>query len=226
VYPCLSYMASLLQIASFLAERAGRQRDVVFRREMEDLIVLKRARFIANSLEKNPSKAKFYLQKFKVRLEKVDITDECEEEAAPACSDKAYKSIEKIPVPIQFGVHPFEYVGPIGGFQGFGWTTFGNEYWMKKRKHVGKKPRYAYTSERIYVFNTDLEEIQVEGIFDDPRLLRPFQACDGSKSCWNDEQVLFLEAQYAEVIIRDILANELRIALPNEPIKIKEDKNV
>jgi hypothetical protein len=221
-------MATLLQVASFLAERAGKKTDYTFIKEMKDLAVIKRARFLANTLSKDPGKARFYLQKFKISLKKIDLTDECasSEEVAACCDEKAFRTEEKIPMPLQFGVHPFEYVGAPGGFKGYGWTTFGNEPYMKLRKPVGKNPRYAYSSDFIYIFNKDDEEIQVEGVFPDPRLLAKFKGCNGQTVCWSEEKDAFLEEQIAELIIKDIMAVELRIQFPNEPIQVKEDKNV
>lgn len=220
-------MASLRDIASILAERAGKQRDPVFLRELEDIIVLKRARILANTLSKDTGKARFYLQKFKVKLKKIDLTDECSEKIDPKCSEKAFRSIEKIPHPIVFGAHPFEYVGSIGGYKAYGFTTFGNEQFLQHRPLVGKNARYTYVSEYLYIFNRDSEEVQIEGVFPDPRKLKRFQSCgDSGKVCWAEEQEGFIEAELAELVIKDTMQNELRLNLPNEAIQVKTDQNV
>jgi hypothetical protein len=221
-------MATLLSVASFLAERAGKKTDITFIDAMKDLAVIKRARFLANTLSKDPGKARFYLQKFRVKMRKIDITDECtpEDEVDACCGERAFRTVEQVPVPLQFGVHPFEYVGPVGGFKGYNWTTIGNEHFLKHRKLVGSNARYAYTSNHIYLFNREDAELQVEGVFPDPRLLVKFQKCGENKPCWDEEQDAFLEEQIAELIVKDILVTELRIAQPNEPIQLKEDKNV
>jgi hypothetical protein len=219
-------MAALLQIASFLAERAGKRTDVTFIDEMKDLVIIKRARFLANTLSKDPAKARFYLNKFKIQLKVVDLTDECAEEVDPCCSDKALRSIEKVPQPIRYGVHPFDYVGPVGGFKGYGWTTLGNEHWNKHRKMVGKNARYAYTSDYIYLLNEDKEYIQIEGVFADPRALVSFQSCTGTTVCWSETQEASIEEEIAELVIKDILSVELRSFVQGEPIQVKEDKNV
>jgi hypothetical protein len=220
-------MASLRNLASFLAERAGKKRDITFIRSMEDLLIVKRARFLANSLSKDPSKDRFYLQKFKLPLTKIDLEDECleTEDIDPKCESKAYISTDSVPIPIRYGVHPFNYVGPVGGFKGYGWTTLGTEPWMKKRDMVGGNPRYTYTSNKIYIFNKEISEIAVEGVFPDPRLLKEFQSCDGTV-CWSEEQEAFIEDEIAELILTDIEQNNLRLAVPNPPIQVKTDENV
>lgn len=181
---------------------------------------------LANSLSKDNGKSRFYLNSFKLPLKKIDLEDECATEIDPKCESKAYKSEAQVPTPLIFGVHPFDYVGPIGGFKGYGWTTKGNERLLKKRLYVGKEARYAYVDGYIYIFNKEIDEIEVSGVFPDPRLLKPFQACEGEKSCWTEEQEAFIEDQWAEIVLSDITQINLRLALPNDKVQIKEDQNV
>ncbi len=217
---------TLDQIASILAERAGKKSDNTFIREMKDLVIIKRARIIANSLSKNPSLDKNYMQGFKVAVKLIDITDECSIED-PECIDKAWITTVEIPQPIRYGVNPFAYVGSIGGSKGFGWTTFGNESFLKRKILTGKNPRYTWRNNRIVIFNKDLTEagLGVEGVFGDPREVSKFKACDGKKSCYSDEQEFPIDEQNVELIIRDLMTNELRLNVVNEKNVIREDHN-
>lgn len=215
-------MASLLQGASILADRAGKRTDITFIKQMKDLIVIGRARIIANSLSKNPASAKYYSQSFLVPVEVIDKNDECSEEI-PECCDKAWRTIDKIPNPIRFGPNLFSYVGAPGGSYPFGWTTFGTEEYMQKRPIVGKKGRYTYTNEYIYTFNKDLDKIRVEGVFSDPREVAKFRHCnDEGVSCYSDETEFPMDEQNLEIIIKDI-TNQLRLNIPDEPTQVKID---
>lgn len=217
-------MASLLQIASQLAERAGRKNDITFIKQMKDLTIFKRATILANSLGKNPALDKLYLSYFHVDLKKVDATDECSDEEI-ACADKVYKSVVPVPEPLKYGVHPFNYVGAPGGAKAYGWTTFGNEPYYQLDPFTGKFARHTYIDSYIYVFNKEIDEIRVEGVFGDPRKLAAFKSCNGAKPCWTDEQETAIDERLAELIIKDI-TGELRFNIPDEPVQIKVDKDV
>lgn len=219
-------MATLNQAASFLAERAGKKTDITFIQAMEDLVVIKWGRFIANSLSKNPSLDKFYLQAFEVAIVSLDMVDECADSIADCC-DKAFKTVSTIPLPIRYGTNPFNYVGSPGGNKGYSYTTIGNLAVLSTSKLTGRNPKYSYVNNFIYVFNKDIDKIRVEGVFSDPRVLSKFKVCGTDKPCYSNEQDFPIDEQSLEMIIKDIMANELRlVAIPNEKIELKEDINV
>lgn len=218
-------MASLKQAASILAERAEKKNDVSFIKEMKDLIIIKRARIIANSLSKNPSLAKYYLQRFNVPLIAVDAGDECNEDIAKC--DKVFRTIEKVPESLRYYPNPFGYVGAPDGSHGWGWTTFGTEPKRRVKKLTGKFPRWTYTNGYIYIFNKDIPEVGIEDVFSDPRSVAKFKCGTDGKPCFSEESEFPIDEQTLELIIKDIMQNELRLSNGNnEKILIKEDKNV
>jgi hypothetical protein len=215
-------MGSLTALGSLLAERAGRKRDAAFIQQMEDWVVAKRARFIANSLSKSPNLDRYYLQKFTLETEAVDITDECNLD--PSKCDAVYRTVV-LPQPLRYNSSVFTYVGAPGGYKSFGWSTFGSEPYLRDNQLTGKNPRYTYTNDRVYVFNWD-GKIQIEGVFADPRQLAKFRSCnDDGKSCYSDEIDFPIEEQTSSLIISEIV-RELGLSKENEPVQIKEDKNV
>lgn len=191
---------------------------------MKDLVVIKRARFIANSLQKSPAQDSYFLNFFNVSLVEVSSSDECDDD--PECCDKILRSATKIPVPLRYGVHPFNYVGSPGGAKAYGWTTFGMEAALKAKPLTGTNPRYTYANQYVYVFNKKIDTIRIEGVFPDPRLLAPFMACDDSKPCFKETDETFVDEQTAELIIDDILMKELRLLPANEKTQVKTDHNV
>jgi hypothetical protein len=222
-------MSSLIQIASILAERASKKTDQSFILEMKDLAVIKRARFLENSLNKDNGLDKIYTNSFIVPLKRVNPANECEEDPDPC--DSILRTVDKVPTPIRYGVHPFNFVGPAYGGKPYGWTTFANEPRLKALPLTGKDARHTYRNQYVYIFNEEnVEEVLIEGVFPDQRLIAKFFACpdeDGNKKvCWKNEQDFFVEESIAELIIKDILQNELRIISRNEPTEVKPDKNV
>lgn len=214
---------TLHQAASYLAERAGKKTDMSFIKEMKDLVVVISARFKADTLAKNPSADKYYLQKFNVPVIAVDSTDECNAEIAKC--DKVFKSVDQVPSPLRYTSNPFSYVGAPGGNYGFGWTTFGTEPKRRFKKLTGSFPRHTYINGYIYIFNKEIDEVGVEGVFSDPRVVANFKCGDGTP-CFSETSEFPIEEQILKLVYDEILTRHLRISLPNEKILIKEDKNV
>ncbi len=218
--------ATLKDIGELLAERAGRQLDIPFQKELQDLVIFKRARFLTNSLEKRPANKRFYLQAFDVAIERIDTTDECSEDLPEGC-DIAFRTIEEIPSPLKIGVHPFSYVGAPGGHKAYGWTTFGQESLFRHLPATGKLPRHTFINNKIYIFNDpNSEKIRVEGIFGDPRDLVKFMKCGTQKPCFSETENFPIDEATLELVIQDILMKELRIIPREEDIEVKVDKNV
>lgn len=218
---------TLKDIGELLAERAGRQLDVPFQMEMRDLVILKRARFLTNTLEKKTSLSRFFSQAFDIEITKIDITAKDCEEALPDGCDIAFKTVENVPIPLKIGVHPFDYVGAPGGHKAYGYTNFGSESTLRHLPYVGKKPRYAYINDKIYIFNEpNSNKIRIEGVFSDPRDLAAFKKCGTDKPCFSETENFPIDGATLELIIRDIMATELRLNPVQEDIQVKVDKNV
>jgi len=218
---------TLKDVGEFLAERAGRQLDVPFQRQMHDLVILKRARFLTNTLEKKTSLSRFFLQAFDADIIKIDITAKDCEDALPEGCDIAFKTVLDIPVPLKIGVHPFDYVGAPGGHKSYGYTTFGSESTMRHSKYTGKKPRYAYINDKLYIFNEpNSNKIRIEGVFSDPRDLAPFMKCGTDKPCFSETENFPIDGATLELVIQDIMAKELRVTPREEDLQVKVDQNV
>lgn len=214
---------TLHQAASYLAERAGRKIDMTFIKEMKDLVVVISARFKADTLSKNPSQDKYYLQRFNVPLKAVDASDECNANIAKC--DKVFRSIDKVPTPLRYTTNPFSYVGATDGSQSYGWTTFGTEPKRRAKKLTGSFPRHTYINGYIYIFNKELDEVGVEGVFSDPRSVSNFKCGDGTP-CYSEETEFPVDEQILKMVYDEILIKHLRLISNNEKILIKEDKNV
>lgn len=217
---------TLIQIAEILAERVGRQFDIPFRKELEDLIVIHRARILTNSLSKNPALKKYYSQSIIIDVEEVD-RDECDELTTCAC-EHILRTTQEIPEVLKLGVNPYDYFGSQGGAQAYGWTTFAAEQYLATSAVIGKRIRYTRLNNRGYIFNDkNIEKIRLEDVFADPRKLANF-SCSAYDNipCYSKTSDFVSDEAVTQLIIESILTKELRLIPQEEKIEIKTDKNV
>lgn len=217
---------TLSQITEILAERVGRQFDVPFMKELEELVVAHRARILTNSLQKNPAQKKYYSSFIIVDLEVVD-KDECPEIEECGC-ESVLRTVSKLPISLKVGNNPFDYFGSPGGVNPFGWTTFSQEAYFKHNKYTKNRTRYTLLNDYGYVFNDkNIEKIRVEDVFADPRKLANF-TCSTSDNipCYDSTTEFLQDEAVAQLVIQSILSQDLRLVPLEEKIEVKTDKNV
>lgn len=214
---------TLAKIAEIIAERAGRQFDIPFQKELKDLIVITRARVLTNSLSKNPAHKKYYTNSIILQLEAVS-KDECD---TLEC-ECLLKTTTKVPKSLKVGGNLYDYVGSPGGQRPFGWTTFGAEQFMAASKYTGGRERYTQVNDYIYIFNDKTsEKIRVEDVFADPRVLANF-SCSAEENipCYSETSDFIADEAVTQIVIDTILSRFIRLAPEEEKIEIKTDKNV
>lgn len=216
----------LTQIAEILSERVGKQLDVPFRLQCEDLIVIHYARILTNILSKNPAQKKYYSKFIILDLEEVN-KDECDE-LADCNYQNVLRTVQEIPQTIKVGSNIYDYFGSVGGSQAFGWTTFGSEQYMSTSKYIGKRTRYTVINNRGYIFNEkNILKIRIEDVFADPRKLANFScSTETFVPCYEATNDFIADEAIAQLVIQSILQNEFRLMPKKEEIEIKEDKNV
>lgn len=235
---------SLPSIAEYLAERAGRQNDFPFRKQMEDAAVNWRATLVTNSLAKNPAQKSFYMQSILMPLAKVskqdnedadgcdtcvdteDITNFCEELKDCGCED-VFRTKDKVPDTLRISLNPFDYVGSPGGAKAFGWTTFGSEVFKASNPIVGKLPRYTLLNDYIYIFREkNLLDLRIEGVFADPRDLYGLKCANQTEPCYTKTSDFPVDGRMKQQIIQYVLSVDLHIPSNKEEIEVKADKDV
>lgn len=215
---------TLPAIAEQIAERQGRQFDVPFKQQMEDLAVVFRSRFLTNSLGKNPALKKYYTQYIIEDLEEVN-KDECDELADCNC-ENVLRTKREIPQSIRIGTNPYDYVGSPGGMQPFGWTTFSSERYYTHNKFTAKLARYTKLNNRIYIFNEmNIQKVRIEDVWDDPRELANFSCSSVAHvPCYTSTSDFITDNAMAQLVIEAII--EKLNGKKQEEIEIKTDKNV
>jgi len=215
---------NLIQISELIAERAGRQFDKAFKKEIQDMVVYHRAAYMTDSLSRDPSSKIYFMQSFLVDLEPVS-KEECEEMASCGCED-VQRTVKKIPPTLLISTHPFDYAGSPGGYQSFGWTTFGSERFLSKGPVTGKRERHTLLNEYVYVFNNkNLKQLRLEGLFSDPRRLKEFKCVNSDEPCYSESKDFPIDDRTLKIVVDAILRTELRIPI-EEKIEVKADSNV
>lgn len=215
----------LRQIAELIAERAGRQFEIPFRKEVEDMVVYSRAKLLKDSLSKNPAMKKYYMSSILVKLIEVN-KEECEELAECGCGNVLRTDL--IPDSIKISPNPFDYVGSEGGVDAYAWTTFGAEKYFTKNPYTAKLARWTLLNNRIYIFREkNITAIRIEGVFSDPRELAQFTCpLSDNAPCYSASQDFPADEALLQQIVDMILSKELAREPKQDDVEIYADRNV
>jgi len=198
----------LREITSILAERADRQFDIPFHKELEKMVHYWRALVIHRALDKRSHDRKNFLQSISVDI--VEATDECE-----GLNCDVSKSSVVIPIPVRANGILFDYVGAEDRSNAFGHLTSAMSHVNDYNRYTKKNHRYMYRNGYIFVTNAkNLDKIVVEGIFEDPTDLSRFK-CDGSV-CYDENSQYPMTGDITQAVITSILTNELGITGQDE----------
>ena len=208
----------LKQITSLISERAGRQFDVPFQKEVEQMVHYWRAEFIRRTLNKDPSGRRFFLQAYRDTL-KPASKQEC---GGIDCNISRTEST--VPSPIRTTGPLFDYVGSVNGENAFGLVHTSYIQTMKYNRYTRKHPRYMYLNGYIFVINkADAQNIRIEGIFSDPTALASFSCTSGSSACYDENSEYPMPLDLAPLVINTILTNELKLPGQEEKeVDVKE----
>jgi len=108
-----------------------------------------------------------------------------------------HRTVNKIPAPLFInwaGLHNpaiFTYIGLVTHDKPFEFTSEAIVNQAKHKKYTASMPRAFYRNERIYITNiknpSNLELINIKGIFEDPEEAKKFNKCDG-ELCFTRDQ--------------------------------------
>lgn len=101
-----------------------------------------------------------------------------------------FRTIDKIPQPIELDhTDLITYVGGLDKHSGYPFKTKANARWNTYNKYASKEPLSYYNSEHIYITNCsnpNLEFINIEGVFNNPRDVYKFKNPNGTP-CYNPD---------------------------------------
>lgn len=210
-------------LAETIAERAGRQFDTATRKAVEGWIIYHRADLLGKLLTRSPQLAGNYARFIILDLEEIG-QDECAALTGCVCED-AKRTVKKVPLPIKYQTNPFLFVGSAGGAVAYDITWSGAEQFLCEGIYTGKKTRYAYINDRIYIFNNlNDEKLRIEAPWADPRTLEEY-TCSPTENvpCYSKQDDILVDETLISEIVRTILIMELGIRPEKEKIQPKVD---
>ncbi len=175
-----------MQIEELIDSIAGeynRELDHVFKEQIKTNILIARAEVIRQYIDKHrafPSSLIMQINCLSTIL--VDIAECCTVDLD--CD--VLKSSVKIPsyIGLRNISDSFSYVGAINGKQPFGYIKPEELDFILADRFMKNKVFYSYINEYIYVFNrTNIKNIRIRGIFNDPYEIAKLNDCDGNDGC-------------------------------------------
>lgn len=219
-------MATLNEIASLLAERAGKPFDTPFQEELKFIIKYWAVALTRNSLDKSPMDRRFFHSKLTVPLVK---TSEVE------CLNYGciLRSEAKIPKPLRANNLLFDFVGSAD------FTSASFSYRLpyqldimeKGSRFTGWLPTYTYVDNYIFINNPPSSSFKLLGILyipEDLNQIKNFKQCSNTtiNSCNSDDDEFPLSSDLLQTLITSILKTELSFNLNriNEVVNVDSTK--
>ena len=216
---------TLNQIVGILSDRVGQPFNTALIEQLKVIVNYKRANYMKQLLDRNPSQRKFFVQEFSVELQKTDKA------LCPFNAIDCFFLVSKvdIPTPIRGNYALFDYVGTLDRLIAFTYMSPEHLEFNAYNRYTANRPRYYYADKKLYILNNlDLTEVVIRGIFSDPRALEGFICKDAAgnlvaTTCLTDDDPYPAPEDIIQAIIRDILQVELRNQFPEkEEVKIDE----
>ncbi len=206
---------TLKYLVDSIADTLGKPNDYVFKEKLKGIILGSRATLIRQEYTKTgefPNYAIFEMQNVEIESTKEDIcgfTLKC----------PVYRTKLEIPKPIYIkNQHPFKAVYALDRHGNIGYIEPEEIELFSHLKFSGSMPRYTYINNRVYLFNSSAEAINILNPADNIIALKEF-SCKG-ESCFDEESTLVIEGHlrtgliefvYKELGVRNPETQEIRV---------------
>jgi hypothetical protein len=210
-------MATWKEIVDSIAIRVNKPFDENLKEELYHILKYKRVTYLQQTFTKNPFQRRMYWQEVIIRMEKVDAS-----ECGLDSNCTVYKTKCKPPIPLRSSVAIYDYVGDIDGRDAYTYSPPEVSSYMTKLKYSGKRPRWFYANEHIYIHNVpNLKYIKVRGVFENPFEINRC-SCEEYEQCFDENSEFKLPQDLLNYIIREILQVEFNMEI-NRPDKIEQE---
>ena len=210
--------------------RAGGQisdDDALDRRQIGFWIINQRAIWIRQEFQKNHSLDQKIIQDLGcVDIEQADTGECCT--GSSNCS--FMRTVRLIPTPIEFYNRTgITRVGPIDkGALPYSFISYEQSQWSGNGRWNSQQIVSFIGNDRIYLkipvdnlFSSGQEQINVQGVFNDPRLVASFVTCNGVP-CYTDDMDFPLQNWMIEFMKDMILKSNFRVALSTPADKVND----
>lgn len=208
-------MATLNQIVTILAERSGRQYDLVFKRELKTIVHYWRVQILKQTIQKKASQVSYFLNPIVIEIEQVPEI-EC-----PIKDGCVLRSKERLPKTLRTSTAPFFYVGDPK-FKGLGFSfsqSFNLDFLKYSRNQPANVVRYTFIDGYLYFYNLPKSQryVGVQDVFESPETLKTVNCDTGeTKSCYSDDSEYPMTEDLVQQLIQAILSTELRIQVQSD----------
>lgn len=199
-------MITLNQIVTVLAERVGRQYDLIFKQELKTIVEYWRATILRQALKDNPRDISYFVRSFEAELVD-DFIVKC-----PFNYGCVKRTKYPLPPMIRNTQTPFQYVGDPDLQSAY---TFIFPYQLKtlsSARNIKKKEFYTILDGYGIFFglpNTQ-EWVGFTGIPQNIDDIKKFKKCGENVSCYSDDEEYPLTGDLVQRVIQSILSTELR----------------
>jgi len=202
-------MATYNELSEVLAERAGRQLDTPFLKEMKVVVLYWYSRLRRDSLQEAKRDRPWFKQYTEVPLEVVPLSE------WPGFPDiRISRTKCPLPAPLRANGILFDYVGSVDKTTSFGkvYSAMHELRGALDARYTGSKPKILYQNNYIYIFNElDMPAIGVDAIYDDPWAYHQFKCKCQETECRDDDTEFPGPRDLQQRIIQAALATELRV---------------
>lgn len=184
--------------------------------QLAHIINYYRAKLIKQEQEKSKAVKDLFIQNLgKLDVSKFDKNECC------IIENCVLRTKLKIPKPLESSIGlNLSFVGLLNGkpFQRY---NANSAYWKQNNKYTNKSPGYYYQNGYIYLINTPnimLSYINIQGIFEDPKVAEDFRTCDCSQNNEKCSDTGFdfeypIPAHLEDTLFKMIMDAELRVPI-------------
>jgi hypothetical protein len=123
------------------------------------------------------------------------------------------KSVLEIPKAVDSALNDmYTFIGTLEG-EPFEKTTSSSVKYLQYSKYTGKKTKYYFLGGHLYVVSPKtnlLKFINIQGVFEDPKLANSFKKCGNTTDCYSDNDFEFpMSSTLVDTVIK-MMVEEIR----------------
>ena len=209
---------TLNAIAEDIAFKLGDQFNHTLNESIKHTLIYYRSKFIRDDIEKNGDNINSYYQTVVLSFDKVNQLSDTGADllclvnicrgAKEASKYTVLKSKERMPSFIKLksrGNSPFKFIGSVDRMERFKYATPDTLEYLKELPYQKGKIYYYISNNSVYLLETtEICNLLIEGIFDDPR--EAFKLCEGER--FRDDSEFPISNDLLFYIVNGIVSKE------------------
>lgn len=212
-------MTTLNQIVTILAERVGRQYDLVFKRQLKTMVGMWRETILRQALKDNPKDQSYFQSSWTMPIVE-DYEVKC-----PFNYGCVMRTKDPLPSTLRIDQIPFTFIGSPDLKTSYTFI-YPNQLEFANTSRNRKKDAVYYTLLDGYGYFYNLQKkvkyIGVQAIPTDLYAVGKFKKCNSTEACYSDDLPYPLTGDLVQRLIQAILGTELKTMIQtNNPEEVK-----